>query len=30
MMVSHGLSDPKRMATALEDAYFEMARRAAI
>lgn len=30
MMVDHGLSDPKQMATVLEDAYFEMARRAAI
>jgi len=29
MMVEHGLSDPRGMARALEDAYFEMARRAA-
>jgi glycosyltransferase involved in cell wall biosynthesis len=29
MMASHGLSDAKQLATLLEDAYFEMARRAA-
>ena len=29
MMVEHGLSNPRAMARALEDAYFEMARRAA-
>jgi predicted O-linked N-acetylglucosamine transferase (SPINDLY family)/glycosyltransferase involved in cell wall biosynthesis len=29
MMVKHGLSDPKQLATVLEDAYFDMARRAA-
>ena len=30
MMLEHGLSDPQQLATALEEAYFEMARRAAI
>lgn len=29
-MVRHGISDPKRMARTLEDAYFDMARRAAM